>query len=366
MNDCRFAVDSSFPALNYLVKRSLRIVSVFGQVDAIQTFIDEHHYRHDPALMKTVAMLLFPDFLLLDMSGPLEVFSIANRYLAPENHYRIVTIGSEPGALRASNGVVVQADLAIEQANDACDLLLIPGGPGAYDRQMPQVLAWLPEAVQRAQWFGSICTGAFILGDAGLLDGYRVTTHWHYTERLIKRVPKARVETDQIYIQDRNLLTSGGVTAGIDLALAVVARDHGKKVAQDVAKVLLVLMKRQGGQAQFSPLMTAVAPQESVVTKVQNQVLEQLGEPFTVERMAALANMSARHFSRLFVRELQMTPMEFLQSARIDCARSLLETTDLPLKTIAYKSGFGSVRHMRSLFSARLGLTPNQYREQFS
>lgn len=316
--------------------------------------------------MKTVAMLLFPDVLLLDMSGPLEVFSIANRYLPPEAQYRIITIGSEPGLLRASNGVAVQADITLEQATEAYDLVLIPGGPGAYDGAMPQVQRWLREAVPRAHCYGSICTGAFILGEAGLLDGFRVTTHWHYTERLIKRCPGAKVETDQIFIQDGNLLTSGGVTAGIDLALAVVARDHSKKVAQDVAKVLLVVMRRQGGQAQFSPLMAAVAPHESAVTRVQNHVLEHLDDPLTIERMAALVNMSARHFSRLFVREVQITPMEFVQNARIDRARSLLETTDLPLKTIAYKSGFGSVRHMRFLFTARLGLTPVQYREQFS
>ncbi|WP_347929733.1 GlxA family transcriptional regulator [Pseudomonas helvetica] len=316
--------------------------------------------------MKTVAMVLFPDFLLLDMAGPMEVFSIANRYLEPGDRYQLSMIGTEHGLLRASNGVSVQADVHIDQACEGYDLLLVPGGPGAYNEKHPPLLAWLQGAVSRVACYGSICTGAFILGHAGLLDGYRVTTHWHYTERLIRAFPEATVKTDQIYVQDRNLISSGGVTAGIDLALAVVAQDHGKKVAQDVAKVLLVVMKRQGGQAQFSPLMTAVAPQETPVTRVQNHVLEHLDEAFSVERMASLANMSARHFARVFAREVNMTPMEFLQSARIDCARNLLETSDLPLKTVAYKSGFGSVRHMRFLFSEKLGLTPAQYREQFS
>ncbi|MGE8097681.1 GlxA family transcriptional regulator [Pseudomonas fluorescens] len=316
--------------------------------------------------MKTVAMVLFPDFLLLDMAGPMEVFSIANRYLEPGDRYQLSMIGTEHGLLRASNGVSVQADVHIDQACEGYDLLLVPGGPGAYNEKHPPLLAWLQGAVSRVACYGSICTGAFILGHAGLLDGYRVTTHWHYTERLIRAFPKATVKTDQIYVQDRNLISSGGVTAGIDLALAVVAQDHGKKIAQDVAKVLLVVMKRQGGQAQFSPLMSAVAPQETPVTRVQNHVLEHLDEAFSVERMASLANMSARHFARVFAREVNMTPMEFLQSARIDCARNLLETGDLPLKTVAYKSGFGSVRHMRFLFSEKLGLTPAQYREQFS
>lgn len=316
--------------------------------------------------MKTVAMVLFPDFLMLDMAGPLEVFSVANRYLKPEWHYQLTTLGTERGPLRASNGVQVQADLHIDDAAARYDLLLVPGGPGAYNERFPPLFAWLKGAVPRAERFGSICTGAFILGHAGLIDGYRVTTHWNYTERLIKAFPQATVATDQIYVEDRNLITSGGVTAGIDLALAVVARDHGKKIAQDVAKVLLVVMKRQGGQAQFSPLMAAVSPQETAITRVQNYVLEHLDEAFTVERMAGLANMSARHFARLFIRDINMTPMAFLQNARVDCARNLLETSDLPLKTVAYKSGFGSVRHMRSLFAEKLGLTPAQYREQFS
>ncbi len=316
--------------------------------------------------MKTVAMALFPDFLLLDMAGPLEVFSIANRYLPPAQHYRILILGTEPGPLRASNGVMVQADLLLEQALDAYDLLLVPGGPGAYNECHPALLPWLRAAVLRARRFGSICTGAFVLGYAGLLDGHRVTTHWHYTERLIKAFPKAIVETDRIYLQDGRLITSGGVTAGIDLALSVVAQDHGKQVAVEVAKVLLVVMKRQGGQAQFSPMTSAVAPQETPITRVQNHVLANLEQSFTVESMAALVDMSARHFARLFAKDVQMTPMAFLQGARIDRARHLLETTELPLKTVAFHAGFGSVRHMRFLFSEKLGLTPTQYRQQFS
>ena len=316
--------------------------------------------------MKTVAMALFPDFLLLDMAGPLEVFSIANRYLPPAQHYRILTLGTEPGPLRASNGVMVQADLLLEQALDAYDLLLVPGGPGAYNECHPALLPWLRAAVPRARRFGSICTGAFVLGYAGLLDGHRVTTHWHYTERLIKAFPKAIVETDRIYLQDGRLITSGGVTAGIDLALSVVAQDHGKQVAVEVAKVLLVVMKRQGGQAQFSPMTSAVAPQETPITRVQNHVLANLEQSFTVESMAALVDMSARHFARLFAKDVQMTPMAFLQGARIDRARHLLETTELPLKTVAFHAGFGSVRHMRFLFSEKLGLNPTQYRQQFS
>jgi transcriptional regulator GlxA family with amidase domain len=315
--------------------------------------------------MKTVAIVLFPDFLLLDMAGPMEVFSIANRFLDPARHYQLSTVGTQPTGIRASNGVTVQPDVGVETAPQSFDLLLVPGGPGSYNDSHPQLVAWLQQTAPQSVVYGSICTGAFLLGHAGLLDGHTVTTHWHYTERLIKGFPGAQVTTDQIYIKDRRLVTSGGVTAGIDLALAIVAEDHGRKVALDVAKVLLVVMKRQGGQAQFSPLVATVATQETPITRVQNYLIEHLEEDFCIERMASMAAMSPRHFARVFSREVNMTPMEFIQNARLDRARNLLETTVLPLKTVAHRSGFGSVRYMRSLFSDRLGLTPSQYRQQF-
>jgi transcriptional regulator GlxA family with amidase domain len=331
------------------------------------------HMQHNAATrmpcdarpMKTVAMLLFPDFLLLDMAGPLEVFSIANRFVCEHLRYELVTIGTQAAPIRASCAVNVLPDTSIDDARHDYDLLLVPGGPGAYNIRHSRLVAWLTEAAQRSALYGSVCTGAFILGQAGLLDDHEVTTHWNYIDRLSKRFPKARVGTNQIFIRDRRLLTSGGVTAGIDMALAVVALDHGKKVAVDVAKVLLVAMKRQGGQAQFSPMLAAVSAEDSPVTRVQNHVLAHLEESFTVESLACLANMSARHFARIFGREVGMTPMEFIQNARIDRARELLETSDLPLKTVAFRSGFGSVRHMRFLFDDRLGLTPSQYRLQF-
>lgn len=315
--------------------------------------------------MKTVAILLFPDVLLLDVAGPTEVFSIANRYLAAEDAYRIVTLGTESLAVRSSSGLVLQADALIDAADQAYDLLLVPGGPGAYDRSHRQLLPWLAQAARRAGRYGSICTGAFLLGEAGLLDGHRVTTHWNYTARLAKAYPRAQVEAEHIYLRDQQLITSGGVTAGIDMALAIVAEDHGKQVALAVAKVILVVMQRQGGQAQFSPLLGALARQDSPIARVQSHVMERLEEAFTVERMAALATMSSRHFARVFAREVNMTPMQFLQHARIDRARKLLESSDLPLKTVAYRSGLGSARHMRLLFSDKLGLTPLEYRRQF-
>lgn len=315
--------------------------------------------------MKNLAILLFPDVLLLDVAGPIEVFSVANRYLAPEDHYHVCTISTAEHTVRASNGVRMLADYVLSDAPNAFDLLLIPGGPGAYNDKHEAMQPWLREATKASRRYGSICTGAFILGEVGLLDGCHVTTHWNYIERLTQRFPAAKVDSDQIYIQDGKLLTSGGVTAGMDMALAILAEDCGKKVAVAVAKVLLVTMKRQGGQSQFSPLLAEVANEDSPIVRAQQYVLKQLNEEFSVESLAAIAGMSARNFSRVFLRDIGMTPMAFVHSARLDHARSLLETSLLPLKTVAYRSGFRNERCMRTLFSDRLGVSPAQYRHQF-
>lgn len=315
--------------------------------------------------MKSVAILLFPDVLMLDVAGPAEVFSIANRYLAPQDHYRLCTISSAEHSVRASNGMHLLADYVLEDAPSTFDLLLIPGGPGAYNDKHEELHPWLRQAIQASCRYGSICTGAFILGELGLLDGRQVTTHWNYTERLAQRFPAALVSTDQIYIQDDELLTSGGITAGIDMALGILADDHGKKVAVAVAKVLLVAMKRQGGQSQFSPLLAEVVKENSPIARAQQHVLDNLEQDLCVESLATVAGMSLRNFARTFAKDVGMTPMDFVHSARVDRARGLLETTNLPLKTVAYRSGFRSERCMRVLFSERLGLTPAQYRHQF-
>lgn len=315
--------------------------------------------------MKNVGILLYPDVLLLDVAGPVEVFSVANRYLASEDHYHLCTISTAEHNVRASNGLRLLADHVLTDAPNAFDLLLIPGGPGAYSNKHEALQPWLRQATEASSRYGSICTGAFILGEAGLLDGCLVTTHWNYIDRLAQRFPAAKIGSDQIYIQDGKLITSGGVTAGIDMALAILAEDHGKKIAVAVAKVLLVAMKRQGGQAQFSPLLADVANEDSAIVRAQQHILEHLTAELSVENLAAVAGMSVRHFARVFARDIGMTPMAFVHSARLDHARSLLETSELPLKTVAYRSGFRNERCMRMLFSDRLGLSPAQYRHQF-
>jgi len=225
--------------------------------------------------------------------------------------------------------------------------------------------AWLRDWGTRSERYGSICTGAFALGRAGLLDGRRVTTHWQNAHLLAAMFPKARVEHDRIYLRDESLVTSAGVTAGIDLALALVAEDHGSAVALSCAKRLVVAAQRQGGQSQFSPYLLPPAAPDTPLAKVQAHVMSHPGEAFPVERLAQIAGTSPRSIARLFTTELGVTPHEFVESVRIDRARNLLEGSDQPLKAIAYECGFGGPEQMRAVFQRRLGVSPAQYRSTF-
>lgn len=316
--------------------------------------------------MRSVAIVLFPDVQSLDVAGPLDVFAEANRYVAQGDGYRMTTIGATPYPIVASNGMPLGAQYSLTDAPKTFDILLVPGGPllpeGA---EMPELTAWLREATPLAGRFGSICTGAFVLGHAGLLDGKQVTTHWSHAQQLADLFPEARVEPDRIYVRDGAMMTSAGVTAGIDMALALVAQDHGSAIALAVAKRLLVVAQRQGGQSQFSPYLSASADDDSPVATIQRYVMEHISEPFSVERLAQVVSMSPRTFARVFARDAKITPAEFVQRARIDAARHLLEGSEMVIKAVAYHCGFGSAARMRLIFTQRLGVTPTQYRDSF-
>jgi transcriptional regulator GlxA family with amidase domain len=316
--------------------------------------------------MRTIALLIFPGVQSLDVSGPMDVFAEANAYVPPDQGYRLVTVGTAPYPIRASNGQQLGADYSLDQAGVAYDIVLAAGGPNLVHEQENRALsAWLQQVSRHVPRYGSICTGAFLLGRAGLLNGKRATTHWSDAAQLLEQFPLAQVEHDRIHVRDGALLTSAGVTAGIDLALALVAEDHGPAVALAVAKRLLVVAQRQGGQSQFSPFLQAAARPDALATVIQNYVMAHLAESLSVEHLAEIAGMSARNFSRMFAKEMNVTPAEFVQRARIDAARNLLEGSGLALKTIAYRCGFGSAARMRLVFAQRLGVTPNQYRDSF-
>ncbi|MFM0606084.1 GlxA family transcriptional regulator [Paraburkholderia sediminicola] len=317
--------------------------------------------------MPTVAIAIFPGVQALDVAGPVDVFSEANRFIAPPDRYKVTLLSAEPGSLRASNGMMLTADATFGKARRPFDLALVAGGPALPGDAAPdtRLLEWLSQAATQCERYGSICTGAFALGHAGLLDARNVTTHWQHAAQLAEQFPQARVDFDRIYLRDGNLVTSAGVTAGIDLSLALVAEDHGPHTALAVAKRLVVFAQRQGGQSQFSPYLTASADETSPVAKVQAHVMERIRESFTVKQLADVAGMSARNFARVFVQETKVTPHEFVERARVDAARKLLESSGAALKTIAYDCGFGTADRMRIVFTKRIGVTPMQYRERF-
>jgi transcriptional regulator GlxA family with amidase domain len=284
--------------------------------------------------MRTVALLAFSGVQSLDVSGPLDVFSEANRFLLPEAQYRLEVVGLEHGPLRCSNGVRILADKHFSDTDDAYDLLLVAGGPGLVHREFSEdIYAWLRNASQKAQRFGSICSGAFILARAGLLDRRTVTTHWN--------------------------------TAGIDLSLYLLTQDKGNEIALNVAKRLVVFMQRSGGQSQFSLYLTPHAEASTPVAQVQQYVLSNLAGDLSVRVLAGVSNMSVRSLARTFARDAKVPPAEFVEGARIDAARVMLENTAALLKTVAHECGFKDTHRMRGAFKRRLGVSPQQYRLNF-
>jgi len=315
---------------------------------------------------RSIAVVIHDGVQALDVAGPLDVFAEANGFVLPENAYDITVVGQATHPIRASNGMVMMPNLSFGEANRLFQTVLVAGGPTLPDMARDEEMSeWLRKWGAKAERFGSICTGAFALGRAGLLDGRVVTTHWENSEKLASMFPGANVVADRIFLRDGSMVTSAGVTAGIDLALALVAEDHGPAVSLACARRLVVVAQRQGGQSQFSPHLLPQSPTGSPLARVQSYVQKHIREAFPVDRLAEIAGMSPRSIARLFANELASTPHEFVESVRIDHARNLLQATDLPLKVVAFDCGFGSSEQMRQVFRRRLATSPAMYRRSF-
>jgi transcriptional regulator GlxA family with amidase domain len=313
-----------------------------------------------------VAIVVFDGVQALDVAGPMDVFAEANHFLAPGQQYQVTLIGTHAGSVRCANGMELLVHTDYVHYEDEPELLLVTGGPKLPDiAWAPDLLKWLSEKAQGSRRFGSVCNGAFPLGQAGLLDGKEVTAHWHDVDRLASQFPRARVRPDKIFVRDGRLFTSAGVTAGIDLCLALVTEDWGHEMALRIAKQLIVYIRREGGQSQYSPYL-AVGPQEdTLVAKVLSYVTDHIGEQLSIEQLADVVAVSRRTFSRTFAKEAHMTPSAFVEQVRVDFSRKLLEQTDLPLKTVAFRCGFRNANHMRVVFTRRLETTPRVYRQRF-
>jgi transcriptional regulator GlxA family with amidase domain len=314
-----------------------------------------------------IAILAFPRFQLLDVAGPADVFVEASRQLGEPRAYQVQVISTEEGMLKSSSGLRLAVDATVATHRGPIDTLLVAGSPNIEDMASDvQLQDWLRRQSRTVRRYGSVCTGAFVLAATGLLDGKRVATHWNSTARLAAAYPRTCVEADAIYVKDGKLFTSAGVTAGMDLALAMVEEDHGRELALRVARELVMFLKRPGGQSQFSAHLAAQTSERSGVREVQDYVLANLKDDLSVPVLASRAGMSERSFARIFRTETGTTPAEFVENARIDAARRLAEESDLPAKRLADTVGYANVDGFRRAFGRRLGVSLVEYRRRFA
>ena len=315
---------------------------------------------------RRVVIVAFPDVQCLDVTGPHEVFAMANR-TARAPRYTVELVAPAGGVVRASSGLGLVADHSLAACDGPIDTLVVAGGLGTRTAvDDPDLIAWLRGAAGRSRRVTSVCTGALVLAAAGLLDGRRVTSHWSACETLAERHPTVTVEPDRIYVRDGRVWTSAGVTAGMDLALALVEDDHGPALALDIARQLVLFTRRAGGQSQFSPQLAAVRTDHEALREILAYVAEHLDDDLSVPVLAARAAMSPRTFARAFRAEVGTTPAAFVQASRVEAARRLLESSAMGTAEIARACGFGTVETMHRAFRRTVHTTPGQYRRAFS
>lgn len=313
---------------------------------------------------RQIVILGFEGCQSLDISGPLEVFDIAERLSPGRYGYKVVSGDGAPFA--TSSGLAIAPVGALNAVEGAIDTLVVVGGGGAGDaaRDEPLVAA-IGDAAARARRVASVCTGAFLLAEAGLLDGRRAATHWSAVDLLAEKHPAVEVDPDSIFVRDGDVWTSAGVTAGIDLALALVEEDCGRETALETARWLVVFAKRPGGQAQFSaPLATQIA-ERPPIRAAQELARARPEADLTVEALAEHAHMSVRGFARAFRREVGVTPAAYVETVRVERAVELLQTTVAGAEQIAATCGFGTPETFRRAFRRRLGVSPSEYRDRF-
>lgn len=310
--------------------------------------------------MRRIVITGPPPVQILDVTGPLEVFSSV-----PEYAVSIATPGDN-SQLSTSRGIALASAVPISEISGSVDTLVIAGGPGAENGEYdPVFLRWIAETAEGCRRVASICTGAFLLGAAGLLDGKTVVTHWNFCDRLANEFPKATVRPDRIYMRDGSIYTSAGITAGIDLSLALVEEDHGHEAALRIARQLVMYLVRPGGQAQYSHMLSRQAVTSDPLRELQVWMHEHLKEDLSVETLADRIGMSARHFSRVCMRETKMNPGEFVDRMRVEAAQQMIDSSSMGLKEIADACGFRSADSMRRTFLRILGITAGEYAERF-
>jgi len=316
---------------------------------------------------RVVEVLAFPSVQLLDVTGPLQVFASANDHIEQAGGtppYVLRVVAKDERTITATAGIGISTE-PLPRRGAPLDTLVIAGGRGVDAAAADTVLVdWVRQRAKKARRIASVCTGAFLLGASGVLDGRRAVTHWSYCAELARRFPSVRVEPDPIFVRDGSVWTSAGVTAGIDLALALVEEDFGRTVALAVARYLVVFLKRPGGQAQFSEALSMQSAEDEFGA-LHEWINKHLAGDLSVATLANRAGMSERSFSRHYVAALGMTPARAIERLRVEAARRLLSESRLPVKRISHRCGFGSEETMRRSFLRVLSATPNDYRSRF-
>jgi transcriptional regulator GlxA family with amidase domain len=313
-----------------------------------------------------------PGTEILDLVGPLQVFARASEIHARENRdpapiYSVEVVSiSRQRPLIANCGLRIAADKTFREVRGTIDTLLVAGGEAIEQNEVnPEAVRWLKKIAGRTRRVGSVCTGAMLLARAGLLDGRRATTHWNWCQTLIQRAPRTAVDPNPIFVRDENVYTSAGVTAGMDLALALVEEDHGTHLALEVARNLVLYLRRPGGQSQFSAALSLQLTDRKPLCELEAWVLDNLDKPLTVPVLSKRVAMSPRNFARVFTQEMKTTPAKFVERLRIEVARRRLEESQNSMETIAEECGFGNVNSMRNVFQRTLKIAPGQYRRHF-
>ncbi len=307
-------------------------------------------------MTRSIGFLVYPDFQLLDATGPIATFEIAARF--SPGAYRLVFLSRDGGMIASSSGMAVATTALIDAP--PLDTLIVSGGDGVHGPAICEsTLAYVRDTAKTARRVASVCSGTYILAQAGLLDGKRATTHWSRTKDIQKRYPAIKLEPDRIFVQDGMIWSSAGITAGIDLALALIGADEGEPVARRVAQQLVVYHRRPGGQSQFSALIDLKAGRFDAVMAWAR---ENLAESLSVEQLADHAAMSPRNFARLFAAETGVTPAKAVERLRVEAARALLDSQPLQVEDVALETGFGDPERMRRAFIRAFGQPPQSLR----
>jgi transcriptional regulator GlxA family with amidase domain len=333
--------------------------------------------KHAPPLLpvkqdqQLIVIVVMSGNILLDIAGPADVFVAAGKLLAKkdaQHHYTVLL--AAPGrstTITCNAGMQLTCAVSVLDIQQPIDTLLVAGydDDAENSHYYDDFYAWLSITSSHIRRIGSVCVGAFALAKAGLLNGKQVTTHWEYCEQLQNRFPAVQVNPNPFYIKDESIYTSGGVSSGMDLALALIEEDHGKDIAIQVARKLVLYLKRPGSQASFSASLPGYAINNTLSGQLRSWIVKHAHSKIGVVELAQQVNMSTRNFSRLFTRETGLSPAKFVEKLRVELARKYLEDSSLSLETIAEKCGFGGLLSMRRIFLRQLQLSPSDYRKTF-